>query len=476
MSEQPTGRRRGERTEGTGRRTATGRRLNPAVVLAVLLPLLTIGALLLVQTHDEPAPPRPPDERPLTQAALGCPSGDGKGDALGVATSLDDVEGEVLVAGEGPADPSPVPVRSGEVADATADVAAGSGVVRAEGELAPGLLAVRSTGEPLAATSCALPRTETWFSGVGAGGSHSSTLELVNPDGGDAVADVLVYSASGQLDAPELRGVTVRGHRTLRLDLAEAFPRRPELGIRVVVSRGRLAASVLDTVPDLGSRPASSDWLPAEPAPDGSVLLLGLPAGDGDDELTVTNPGDSEVRATVRIVTEDAAFAPQGLEELRVPPQSSRQLTLSSVLRDAVAKGALGIRVDATGPVTAGLRSVVADDLSAAAPVLPLGAPVTLPVPDGEASLVLGDAAGAGVATITTWTADGRQLEEERVELTQGSGGTVELPKDAALVRVTPRRTTVHAALLLTGGGTTVLGLAEPVTSALVPDVAPGLP
>ena len=38
----------------TGRRTAIGRRLHPTGVLCVVLPLLTLGALLLVPTHDEP--------------------------------------------------------------------------------------------------------------------------------------------------------------------------------------------------------------------------------------------------------------------------------------------------------------------------------------------------------------------------------------------------------------------------------------
>jgi hypothetical protein len=462
-----------------GRRTAVAGRISPTVVLCVVLPLLTVGALLLVPTHDQPDPTHPPTERPLTQAALGCPaSTDGKPPALSVATSLDGVEGEVDVTADGArSEPETLRVRSGEVA--TAKAGDGSAAVTAQGDLAPGLLSVRSTGKPLAATSCALPRPETWFTGVGAGAEHSSTLELANPDGGAAVADVFVYSSTGLSDVPDLRGVTVGGHDVMRIDLAEAVPRRQDLTLQVVVSRGRLAASVQDQLSDLGTQSASADWLPPLPAPAEGLLLLGLPEGDGADELTLANPSDDEVRVQVRIQTDDAAFAPQGLDEIRISPQSTRQVTLTSVLRQQVKKGAVGLRVTATAPVVASLRSVVDDDLSAAAPVQPLGAAATLPVPasDGEGtpSVVLADAAGSGVATVTTWDARGRELDEKEVELKAGSGDTLELSPKAALVRVTPRRTTVSAALVVTGPGTAVLPFAEPVTTSLVPDVRPGL-
>lgn len=477
----PPGRRRAAAAETapSGRRTAVGRRIHPTVVLCVVLPLLTLGVLLLVPTHDQPDATHAPTERALTQAALGCPAAPGAKDAaLSVATSLDDAEGEVDVTAGGPkAAPETLDVRSGEVA--TAKAGDGPAVVSAEGDLAPGLLAVRSTAKPLAATSCAVPRPETWFTGVGAGATHSSTLELANPDGGAAVADVFVYSSTGLSDVPELRGVTVRGHDVTRIDLAEAVPRRQDLTLRVVVSRGRLAATVQDQLSDLGSQSAATEWLPSLPAPAEDLLLLGLPEGDGDDQLTLANPSDDEVRAQVRIQTDEAAFAPEGLKEIRIAPQSTTQVTVSSVLRQQVKKGALGLRITATAPVTAGLRSVVEDDLSAAAPVAPLEAAATLPVPptdgDGRATVVLAGAAGSGVATVTTWDARGRQLDEKQVELTDGAGGTVELSRQAALVRVTPSRTTVSAALVVAGRGTAVLPFTEPVTTSLVPDVRPGL-
>jgi hypothetical protein len=92
-------------------------------------------------------------------------------------------------------------------------------------------------------------------------------LELINPDAGTAVADVTVFAQSGEVTATDLRGVTVAGNDSVRLDLSQTVPRRTDLGLRVVVSRGRLAASVLDEIPQLGSRRLTQDWMPAQSAP-----------------------------------------------------------------------------------------------------------------------------------------------------------------------------------------------------------------
>ena len=117
-------------------------------------------------------------------------------------------------------------------------------------------------------------------------------------------------------------------------------------------------------------------------------------------------------------------------------------------------------------------------DLSHAVPVLPSAEPTTVLVPSGTASVLLGDAEGVGTATVEAWTADGEALEEQKVELKPGQGAVVDLPRGAALVRVTPRRTSVHAAALVTGpaAGAAVVGFRELVTEALIPDVRPGLP
>lgn len=458
----------------TGRRSAAARRgLNPTALIGVVLVALTIGVLLLVQPQEPSDRTAGPTTSTLTSTSLGCPSTLPGGEAVAVGTAGDDLDGEVSVTARG--DEQSLPVESGRVSSVDERRAV---AVTGTGDLAVGLLAARFGGRSLAAVGCPGSAPETWFTGVGAGAEHDAVLELVNPDQGPAVADVTVYGRGGPIDVPELRGVTVRGRDSLRLQLGEVLPRRGELALQVVVSRGRLSASLLDQFLQLGARPLTEDWLSGQPEPTTRAVLLGLPDGEGTHVLAVANPGDSEARVTVRILTTDSAFAPEGIGEIRVPPGSVRTVTLTSAVRPAVADGAIGIVVDADSPVTSTVRSVVGDDLSHAVSVLPSAEPTTVLVPPGTVSVVLGDAEGVGAATVEAWTADGDVLEEQRVELKPGQGAVVDLPPDAALVRVTPRRTSVHAAALVTDprAGAAVIGFRELVTDALIPDVRPGLP
>lgn len=458
----------------SGRRSVAARRgLNSTVLVGIVLVVLTVGVLLLVQPQTQSDRTVAPTTTTLTTASVGCPSALPGGDAVAVGTARDSVEGEVSVSSGG--DEQTLSISSNVVGSVDQRRAV---TVTGSGDLAPGLLAARFGGDNLAAVDCPSPTPETWFTGVGAGARHDSVLELVNPDQGPAVADVTVYGRGGPIDVPELLGVTVRGHDSLRLQLGQVMPRRSELALRVVVSRGRLSPSLLDQIPKLGARPLTEDWLPGQPAPTTSAVLLGLPAGEGTDVLAVANPGDSEARVNVRILTTDSAFAPEGIDEIRVPPGSVRTVTLTSAVRQAVKDGAIGIVVTADAPVTSTVRSVIGDDLSHAVPVLPSDQSTTALVPAGTASVLLGDAEAVGIATVEAWTADGDALEEQRVELKPGQGAVVDLPRDAVLVRVTPRRTSVHAAAMVTAPrkGAAVVGFRELVTEALIPDVRPGLP
>ncbi|MGZ5400149.1 MAG: DUF5719 family protein, partial [Nocardioides sp.] len=233
--------------------------------------------------------------------------------------------------------------------------------------------------------------------------------------------------------------------------------------------------AALDEIPALGSRPASTAWLPPVTEPATEQLLLGLVGGQGTDTLVLSNPGTDEARIEIRVVTEDASFVPQGQEEIRVSPASVETVTLTETLREQVREGALGLQVTSTAPVTAALRSIIDDDLVHSPTVVATESPVTTLVPPGEARLVLGRAGGAGVAVVSAY-GNGELLGEELVELTDGSGGTIDLPEGTDLVRVTPRRTDVAASVVVTSRqGATVVPLRELVRVALIPDVRPGL-
>lgn len=454
-------------------RASTGLRAD--LVLAAALPLVCLGLLLAARpgagdTGDDVR--REPELTALTSASVACPSPIGADGFLGVST-LTDAQGEVQ-AGLG-ADVRSVPVGPARVA--AVDAPAGPVVVTATGDLAPALVAGRSGARPLTATDCRPPSAEQWFTGLGSGATHSSVIELVNPNPGRAVGDVVLWSQAGPLDVPELLGMSVPGGEGVTVDLAEIVPRRGELMAQVTTSRGRLAVDVADSVDELGTGLAATDWLSPQAAPSTRTVLLGLARGSGERTLVLGNPGDDEVRVTVRVVSPEAVFAPAGLEPVAIPPGTTEPVTLTTLLDQAAGQDAIGLLLESTGPVTANLRQLAGEDLSEVAPAAPLATPTAALVPAGRARLLLADPAGVGLATVAALDAAGRELSTQAVELVPGAGASVSLPDGTALVRVTPERTSVRAALLVTGaGGVAVVPLRELLTDALVPDVRPALP
>ena len=449
--------------------------LRADLVLAVVLPLVCVAALLGARPDpgDRGDDVRhEPELTALTSASVVCPSPIGP-DAFTGATTLSEASGE-LVAGLGDA-VTAVPVQPSVVSPLPP--ADGPVVVAGTDELAPALVAGRSGASPFAATDCRPPTAEQWFTGLGSGATHSSVIELVNPSAGRAVGDIVLWSQAGPLDVPELLGISVPGGDRVKIDLAEIVPRRGELMASVTTSRGRLAVDVADSVDELGTGLVASDWLSPQPEPSTRNLLLGLARDPGDRILVLGNPGDDEVRVTVRIVTPDAVFAPAGLEPVAVPPGSTKPVTLTALVDEAAAQGATGLLVESTGPVVANLRQLAGKDLSEVAPAPPLATTTAVLVPPGKARLLLADPAGVGVATVVALDASGGELSTKTVELAPDTGASIAIADGTALVRVTVERTSVRAALLVTSAnGVAVVPLRELLVDGLVPDVRPSLP
>ncbi|GAB3257213.1 DUF5719 family protein [Nocardioides dilutus] len=450
-------------------------KVRPDLVIAAALPVVCLAALLVTRpgaggSGDDVR--REPVLTPLTSASVVCPAPIGPDSATGV-TTLSDAEGEVQV-GLGD-DVAAVPVGPARVS--SVEATDGPVVVTGTEALAPALIAGRVGSTPLTATDCRPPSAEQWFTGLGSGATHSSVIELVNPNAGRAVGDVVLWSQSGPLDLPELLGVSVPGGERVRVDLAELVPRRGELMAQVTTSRGRLAVDVADSVDELGTGLAATDWLTPQAEPSTRNLLLGLTRGAGERTLVLGNPGDDEVRVTLRVVTPEAVFAPAGLEPVVVPPGTTKPVDLTALLDQAVGQGAVGLLLESTGPVAANLRQLAGKDLSEVGPVAPVSTATAVLVPAGKARLLLADPAGVGLATVVALDAAGQELATEEVELVPDTGATVALPEGTALVRVTPERTSVRAALVVTAAqGVAVVPLRELLTDGLVPDVRPALP
>lgn len=454
--------------EPAGRRRAVAtarRRPGPLTVLAVLIPLLTIAALALVRAPEAQDPARPPDAAPQSRSTVVCPASIGRSTVW--VASAEGASGEVLTRTGGEDDA----LRLGAGTETlTVDRPVS---IQGEDDLAPGLLAARA-GQGRA-TACTDPAPEEWFTGVGAAAEHSSVLSLTNPDKGPAVADVTVLGADGPVDVPALRGVRVTGGRTATFDLSEVVPSRDALALRVVVTRGRLGAHVHDVVDTLARGGRSEEWLPGQAEPAATSYVVGLGGKRGDRTLTVANPGDSETRVEVRLVSEESEFAPAGLEEVVVDPQSVTEVDLSRVLGGRAGRGTFALRLDATAPVTAALRTFVAGDLSLAVAGPQVAERAAIVVPEGAKRLVLAGSTAPGVLTWQAFDAAGRARGEERIEIDPGTGERLPLPSRATLVELTVERSEVVGSVEVGPPGLAVIPMRELVSVSQVPDVEPAL-
>jgi hypothetical protein len=453
---------------GGGRRRATEattRRPSPLTVLAVVIPLLTVAALALVRPAAAPPSSYAPTDAPLDRVTAVCPPRLPGADAVRFGSTG-------LASGE-------LALRVGRQ-DRTQAVSDGVAarterqyvVVNGTGELAEGLVASRSGGG--SASTCDQPAPERWFTGAGASAEHTSTLTLVNPDRGPAVADVTVWDGSGPVDVPALRGVRVPGGRSTSFELSDVAPNRDALALRVVVSRGRLSSSVVDVVDPVGRDRPVREWLPSQPAPASTSYVAGVGTAAADRVLTLANPGDSEVRVALEVVSEESEFAPSGVEEVTLGPGSVGELDLTRVLRGRLLQDVQALRVEATGPVTAALRTRTANDLALAAAGPSVSGDAAVALPAGAKRFVVTGATAPGVLTLRAWDDDGAPVvRERRVELDPATAARIRVPDEAVLASVTIERTGAVVALEVTDRGLSVLPLPQLETTSQVPDVRP---
>lgn len=456
-----------------GRGGTPRRRIDLTTVVAIGLPVL-VALLLVVVRPDAPALERTaPTTSALTTSSVVCPSAlDGKSgneSTLSVA-SASGASGTLTLTSEAGA--STASVAPGKVAGTKGQDA--PVVVTGQGDLAPGIVAGLSSSKPLTALDCTPVAASQWFTGVGAGPTHASVLELTNPNPGPAVADVAVLSDEGPLEVPALRGIAVEGKSHVRLDLGTVVPRTGDLALHVVVERGQLGVAVRDRGERLTGGTTTEDWLPAQPRPSRRNLLLGVQPGSGRHTLTIANDSDGQATATLRLVTAGSVFSPAGVKPITVAPHSVARTYLDDLLKSATAKDAIGVEVDADRSVTASLRSLVDADLSILTPGRRVFNPTTAVLPAGNKRLVLAGADAVGVATVVARSADGTELLNQRVSLQPDEGASLDLPDKAVSVEVSPQRTALRGAVLVQGGGSAVVRLRELVRAGAVPAVAPG--
>jgi hypothetical protein len=450
-----------------------GRRVDVTTVLAVVLPLLTVGALAVVGDPVDTERDRPPTAAPLTRTTMVCPSpaeGGADGGTVALAHSDAELRGRVRqrVPRKGTVD-----LGAGGTTTLGAEQRKGPVVLVAEDDLAPGPLAGR--WDPAGTTACVEPEPEAWFTGVGAGPEHSSVLELVNPDKGPAVADVTVLTPTGVADVSALRGIRVPGASSLTFDLGRLAPSKQDLALRVEVVRGRLGSSVLSVNDPVGGGAVTRSRVSGQPAPTTTSYLPGVGADWDEATLSVANPGDDEARVSLELVSGRSVFAPANAEEIRVAPGSVEQVDLDEVLVGGAGQNTIALRIEATAAVTAtasGTRDGTSVHAVSGVPVEDRSGAV---LPEGPKRIVLAGQPSLGTARVVARDRGGKVVENRKVELDPGRGVVVDLPPAAQVVVVTMDKTEAVGVVEVRGPRPSLVPLVPLPLTGQVPDVRPAL-
>lgn len=445
------------------------RRIDLLVALAIATPAVVAISIATIGGEENPLTgPQPPTTSALTSSTVVCPAGLSGADGAVRLARVPGVAGGELTAGE-----QTVTVAQGRsvvVPDSEAAT-----VVSGKGAAAPGIAAGREGR--LALPECRAPGYDEWFVGVGASARYATTVELVNPDDGDAVVDLALQGATGPVDAPALRGIEVPPNGVRRIDLAKTAPNAEVTAAHLTVVRGRITATARNTWDPLGRGRVTTDFLPADAEAATESLLLGLPAKPAQPTLHLANPGEDEARVSVRFVTKDAVFTPTGAPDIRIAPQSYRAVDLSRLLKGAAAQGVVGIALESSAPVASSVQALVDDDLVLLAPVPPLRRPGAVVVPAGEKTMVLGGAERTGVVHVTSYDAAGKALGDQQVEIGPDRAVSVKLPAAAVEVTVEPRNTSIRGVVSVPAsggkGGLATLRLRPAELQAEIPAVRP---
>ncbi|GGU18333.1 DUF5719 family protein [Nocardioides albus] len=464
-------------------RKQRGRSLDNTALVALGLIAAMAVALLLNRPHQWEQPTLAADSSAPKAATVVCPGKPKAGADQIAVTNAADGSGEVTLSGPGAGKGAKATVGSGKVTDVSAKP--GSVVVRAGKEVAPGLVAGRSTIKPLAATGCLPPQAEAWFPGVGAGATHNSVLELTNPNSGAATVDISLYDEKGVVAVPEdLRGVAIPGNTTRTFDLLHVIPRKGELSLKTTVVRGQAGVMVRDRAVALETQASTEDYFPGQSAPAETNLLVGYPNSSASRTLTVVNPGDAQVSAELRLLTPKNVLTPEGAPEISVPPNGQTQVDLTKLLGKNSADDAYGVEIVATGPVSTAMRSVDGGDVAITTATETVSEATAVVVPAGpdigkKRVVIAGPVAktgSSGTVQVIPTNAKGKVLKAKSVEVGPGVGAEIEVPAEAALIQLVPEGVSVNAAVVMSGDGDAVVPFRPLRSEVRTAGVAPGLP
>lgn len=456
----------------TGRRSRRGMRQMGFVLIPVFAAILVALALIAPSSSDSA---RRPTNVAVTQSSYACPAGE----VITVASGQ-------LRAGSGTT-ATVFPSRDRNAAlekpkTWRTAIVDGTGVIVQQQGRRSGAVgyfagtATKSGGGGLVVGSCPGIVDDAWMLGLGSGGKHFSTLILTNLADAPAAVDVSIWGPKGKIDAVGSEGIVVEPFTVRRIRLDELAAGEADLSIHVHRRRGSLSAVVNDTSTATfrGTEPVT-----ATASPRRTQLVAGLTGGIRGRKLIILNPGDTTARVDVKVVGPKNTFAPAGLQDLKVPAESMRNV----IMPRAAGSGRQALKIVSDQPVSATVRlSPDNKDYAYAESVPALTGPAVVPVAlDGRAEspeLVLSAPGRAAEVELEAYDASMKSLDRVIVRIKAGTtayfpAATTLKAKGMAYIVVRPAGEVVGAATYVKGNGISSLALAAAPITVLGPQVRP---
>jgi uncharacterized protein DUF5719 len=325
------------------------------------------------------------------------------------------------------------------------------------------------------AAPCLAPATSHWFSGLGATDADRTDLILTNPDDAQAQVDLRFYGRNGRIVVPGSPGMLIKAHESRTVSLSSLVEADGPLTVAVQASQGRVSA-VAKRMRTNQLKPAGVDWQIPSASPSSVVVIPGVPEGEGDRQLVVTNPSATRASVTVQVLGLQGPYEPSGAAALDVPPES----TATANLEEGVARQAGSIKLTSNTPVTGAVistsrRGGASPDIavqSAAAPLIGTGVSALATSNLADSQLIVSNS-GDGDAQITfeAFSYDGVTLRTAEILLGPNITATRRLnaPAPSYVVVKVPDGSSVVGGVVLTQPERDAAGLAT------VPLVSPDL-
>lgn len=170
-------------------------------------------------------------------------------------------------------------------------------------------------------SECAPPSTSTYLQLPDV---RSTDVVLVNPDSTDAVVNLTLHGARGEITESGTRGVAVPRRSTRVVPMSVLAPTGMPIGVEVRTSQGRILATARMSPAGGGADHAAGQ------EPEQQVTVAGVPAGATRVRLILSNPDADHLTATITVMGERGGFAPVGFETVEVEGRSSRVVDLTT--------------------------------------------------------------------------------------------------------------------------------------------------